>query len=267
MTETILSLLFFYVLLYLQVFLHEREHAIEMIDAGLFPESLTLGVPLPFMGFVRLDIKSAWVLEGLPIRIYPLLITGGVKPTFDQSAFLETRSFTEQAIIYSAGVWASLFYPLVGLTMTDLYKGKAKLVLIHALIALVFWLGRRALCIYVFPVVSLGFGMFMLPVMFVDMFFRKPNTEFTIVGGLSSALSQGFGFGDAWSVSLMIGFCLGLMNLLPIFPMDGGRLIKSLIRVKYQTAQLLFTAGGLLVLLVLIGYTVLLETLALLKKL
>ncbi len=268
MIATIFVLAVVYALLYVQIFLHEREHAKEMIKYGLQPQQVFVGLPIPFLNFLQLKFSHKKILNGTPIIIYPLLLAGAAKLSSDQFSDLSKRDFATQASIYSAGVWANLFYSVLGFILYRIFMGRMDLTLVYLTLAAAgLYFGKRLLCVYLFPIVSLALGPYLLPSIFESIFMKKPNPEATFTHDVVGIVSTGLSLEQASTIVLGGGAVLALVNLLPLFPADGGRLVYALFSLKSKTIAVVFSALSFLFLAVIMFYSALIELYAIFTKL
>lgn len=259
--ETITVVVLLVLFCYLQVFVHEREHARECMKHGFRPTELMVGCPIPFMSFLRIRIHHPGVLDGVPVSIYPLLLGGVARIDDVQAACFLNCSLRVQMPIFSAGIWANLFYTCCACVVYALCVGKLRMLAVFAGMALVFWLGKRILLMYVLPIVSVA-GTFVLPNMVLGLLLKPPRTNLTVTHVVSSMWTNGLTVAQGIEAAAFIGFGFAVANLLPLVPLDGGQLVQLLLRKWSRSASSAYIAVTSVLLLCLLLHTLWAEILA-----
>ena len=265
MITTIAILVCLYCSFYVHVFLHEREHAKACLSHGFRPHYVALGAPIPFLWKLYLEVRSPRVLDGIPIRIYPFLVGGAAKIDLVQLRCLLRCKFSLQADILSAGIWANFFYSSLGFAAWLLFRHEWFYGLLCDLVSAGLWFGKRLLSVYVLPLSTLLVGGYMLPKMLSDMFFRQPNAKATIVHGVSSSMQSGLSWDQGLFIFLFSGLILGMLNLLPLLPFDGGRLVHAFLKTRWVKLSRLYAYATMPVCALILGYSAFLEAYALFK--
>lgn len=227
---------------------------------------LAVGAPIPFLWGLYWEIRHPKLLDGVPVRIYPLLIGGAFKFDLTQLRCLLQCRFGLQAEILSAGVWANFFYTSLALAAFEAWLGRWPYVAGALGCALALWAGKKLFVVYLCPVISVLLGAYMLPRLVMDMIAMHPKASATV----SSGLVQSFSFGlvpiQGVQIFLLAGFLVGLMNLLPILPFDGGRLIHAFLGLRSRPVAKVYAYATLPFCLVLLVYSLFLEAYAIFAR-
>jgi len=211
-----------------------------MIRYGFVPRDLIIGLPIPFMSFLRIRFRHKKILANIPITVYPLLLAGGVRLFDEQSECLAKRSYKTQAMIFSAGIWANLFYSFIAVLFVAILTMNV-------------------------PAASIVFGTILVLRVLWQMALSRPNPEHTLTHDIHHSMQIGMSFSQAGDIGISIGFLLAVMNLLPIFPLDGGRLICAMLGRKSEKWADHFSFATTIILGVMCLYAVFLEGFAVFK--
>lgn len=266
MTTTVVVLLCVYLSFYLHVFLHEREHAKAAMNHGFRPHMLAVGAPIPFLWGLYWEIRHPKLLDGVPVRIYPLLIGGAFKFDLTQLRCLLQCRFGLQAEILSAGVWANFFYTSLALAAFEAWLGRWPYMAGALGCALALWAGKKLFVVYLCPVISVLLGAYMLPRLVMDIIAMHPKASATISHGIAQSFSFGLVPIQGVQIFLLAGFLVGLMNLLPILPFDGGRLIHAFLGLRSRPVAKVYAYATLPFCLVLLVYSLFLEAYAIFAR-
>lgn len=223
------------VLIFLAVLFHELGHAMAMKRYKV--EVAELGIGLPFAP--QWAIESEWIERLLGpcscITFSPWLIGAYVKPARrDYEDFL---SYGQRAHINGAGIIANIafgLFLLAGLSAASLFSSKwqwtaaayAIAAIAGGFLALKY---ARFVSAYIFPILSLG-AVAAFAYLFWGMSFRETMEA---IGGPVSIVKMGQEHSQSLSQVVLFGafvsFSLAFMNLLPFFPLDGGRTWKLIL--------------------------------------
>ncbi len=105
--------------------------------------------------------------------------------------------------------------------------------------------GRELLITFAGPAVNFGIVLLLLPWL--------ADTHLLASGDLPLT-PAGVGFGP-WLLNLLVGFNLvmGCFNLVPVFPMDGGRILRALLALRWPYLKATFWASAVGKFLAVIG--------------
>ena len=225
------------------VLAHEIGHLIAMRKCGVWVNELGIGFPVrPRIGWTFTSQKYAG--KTFRISLYPLLLLGAfVRP--EDKKDIPQLSYHDQAFIYGAGIIANLVCIALGFALLGLLVPEhpvrainfpliGKLAITHSLIwgglfcaGFILWFARP-ITQYLFPIVAVA-----TLVWVVTIVLSMPFGVFVERSGGVVAIAQlGKNFsGSAVALTfygIIISYLLALTNLLPIYPLDGGRTMKLL---------------------------------------
>lgn len=256
-----------YLLINFQIFIHEHGHAKRFLEAGHIPRRLQVGlpIPLPYLKRIRFVFRSKRFLSGTPLVFYPLPLAGYVQLNSLGEQTFQKKSYAEQANVFMAGIWANLFYSWVGLTLLILPRVTWKGFLINTMIILTLLAGRKLLLVYVLPILSLLLGIALMPYLIKVVFFTAVTTESSMIEITHQAVINGTNLWTVFLVCVVAGLALAIMNLLPIFPFDGGHVIYKAISDKSLKAAKAFQIVGIVLSASMVVKSILMEVLAIFK--
>lgn len=225
------------------VLAHEIGHLIAMRKCGVWVNELGIGLPLgPRIGWTFTSQK--YTGKTFRISCYPLVLLGAfVRPEDEKS--MTQLSYHDQAFISGAGIIANLVCIVLGFALLGIlipeHPARAinfpligKLTITHALLwgglfsaGFLLWFARP-ITQYLFPVCAVA-----ILVWIINILLHMPFGVFVERSGGIVAIAQlGKNFsGSAVALtyySILISYLLALTNLLPIYPLDGGRIVKLL---------------------------------------
>jgi membrane-associated protease RseP (regulator of RpoE activity) len=215
-----------------------RSDNIRVVEAGL---------GLPFWPTLRVPYRGVtWTLS-------PWLLGAYVKPHPDDYKRMETStSYRNLAWHYGAGVWSNFTFAFAAFAVAALIDGRLLRAGIYAVIAVLLWVFRRGFTAYVQPALA--------PVALAILcygFYSSWTAGETGLGfaGLAPVGATTFTAVEIISVIAVISGALGIINLLPFFPMDNGRVVAHLLNHWWgeRVASGFKLGGTLLVLASLIG--------------
>lgn len=210
------------------VFFHELGHAFAMRSRGIPIAEISIGIPFP--GTPSFVLKR--VFPGAKFRISPLLLAAYVKPQSGSEAYIDGLSHKDSALINGAGIMANFFFALfliavykfsVFTAQTSL-SGTSLFYAIIISIAAALWIFRQFFCQYILP--ALG------PLVILLVGYSLLSAGGKIVGPVG-IVQEAAGVKGVWehvinAANISLG--LGLINCLPLFPMDGGRLVSAILK-------------------------------------
>lgn len=255
------------VLSLLAISLHELGHYEAMRRCGVrIREIALLGMPFPKLPHFRLS----WLRGETRWSFYPFLIGAYVLP-FDNES-IDTQSTKNQLYMLSNGITANLVYGfgLFGvcgimkmITRTGAHLDTVLvLTCISGLFSGVLWWARRYVCL-VLPILSIPIFILLIP----QMFFKAPMEA--IEAGNGGVIAMGLLLQkfvltpiDAVYIAGAVSIALGLGNLLPIFPCDGGQIIRTITRHFFGVQpkfEAVFEHTGAILIVIMILYTIVLD--------
>ncbi len=242
------------------VLLHEYEHAREMLKRGLRVREWGFGVPIT--SWPRLRLSIPWLLPNTPFYLNILPFMAYVKnSTRDSLKIQRWLPYSESSVIYGAGVWGSIFYPLVVLAVCELTMADYRIAGACAVMALVLLPLKKQFCRYGVPLL----GLCLLALMAHASVFHPE--AFKSNGGYLKLAADVYHYNLNFTKGVMmactLSLCLGLMNTLPFLPLDGGRIIEtSLEKIKAPRLLLaLYRLAGMLIIFGLFVYDLITSTL------
>jgi len=262
---TAVVLLGVYFAVCIHVFLHEREHVRAFINLGIRPHFVAIGAPIPFLWNFYWEFRHPRFLYGIPMRIYPLLITGACKLDLTQLRSLLKCKFSQQAEVNSAGIWANLFYSFAGFGIWFVLLGDWVRACVFVTLAVGLLAAKRIFLVYLCPLLTLAVGVYALPKMLLTVFSSHPATDITLVHNVGTSMQSGMAWEQGLLYALLAGLVLGSFNLLPILPLDGGRIVHSFLKLRWAKAAQMYGYATIPVSLAIVAYSLFLEAYALFK--
>lgn len=266
-----LHTILFCVMLALCMVIHELGHAVAMRECGVKIKRISL-LGIPGLGEITLPFRIKYFPEA-KVVVHPLLIGAYVEPENGDS--LKLLSVKDQLYIYCAGALAniilgsSLFILSIALTVYGdernieiisqiiLFCIAVSLSVIMSILLVKF---RRTVCIYLLPIIGifvtfiflksmLSIGSFLKPVGMSDVISSAnqsgPITSKYIKNEYLSILTSALFHGA------VLNILIGLFNLIFFFPLDGGRVLGTILPVKLAKYHAYSTAPIILLLIVL----------------
>ena len=229
-------------LISLVITIHEAGHAVEMMKLGLPIRRFVIGIPLPKVPHLAMRIPKLY----FGVELHPLLFGGFVEMTAPGAYASEIIPVKSQFAINGGGIMANLISAILFCAVAMVCVGWWGSALLNVganvntwwlatsltLLALLVYLLREFLVFLILPVglatlVLLAYTFTLDPVNAI----AGPVTMVQMTGdvvvranGSMSAISDLFLWAGLLSVSI------GLLNALPLFPLDGGRMVSTLLR-------------------------------------
>jgi len=243
----------FIVLVLAVIALHELNHGRLMVRYGIKVPEAGLGIPVKFLPCLSLKISPRFTF-----KLHPLLLGAYVQPADEKE--IERLSYQEKAHIFGAGIVANLVisFLLNAFLMVALLiirperwdMGDTIYLAAYVILAVIFLRFDKFLSKYVFPFLGLLLTGYLIWSIIHLGFQKSLMGPIGIVqAGLSiTSLIEA----TAWAAVVSLG--LGLINLLPLYPLDGGRILKAFLEKKSNLSLGIRNAilGGGSVLLVLL---------------
>ena len=198
---------------------HEYAHYRAMRADGIRVVSAGLGLPIPPM----LRVKR----RGIEWTLSPWLLGAYVSPDYDDFHRMEHHTpYRRLAWHYGAGVTTNLGlgYALLCVhAISESWPAAG----VYAALAAACYLFRHQVAAYIQPALALPVvGMLAYG---LSLSWQKGQTGFGYAG-LGDIVPEHL---TGWSVAWLFGvisLCAGLLNLLPLYPMDNGRVVDHLLR-------------------------------------
>jgi membrane-associated protease RseP (regulator of RpoE activity) len=230
------------------ILLHELGHALAMRSRGIRVEETGLGFPVPKLPRIAFTFFRG---SASPLRVVisPLLLGAYVRPRKEDIERQEALPYHDQALIFGAGVLANLLFGLATMATWDLLSGNIEKALVLTWLGAILWMGRKQFCSYFIPFLGAVFLLAFLAAIF--------NHGAHMGGPISIFREAGKtrGIEDAFKFGFAISLDLALLNMLPIYPLDGGRLMAAVFRSRPKVKLAFQLAGTLLVLTLFFGTT------------
>lgn len=229
------------VLVYASVVAHETAHALAMRRMDI--RMVEIGLGLRFWPRLTLPATSR---RPFTLSLSPWLITAYVQMHPDDEDRISRLTYRDAAWISGAGIIVNLVLGIASLAVAGLAQGQWLLAAVCGFMATLLWLGRRGFVAYIVPALALPMtGLFVW--IFVDMY---SQTAPQVVGNLTDVLPNSPI--SALTAAAVVSLVLGLGNLLPFAPLDGGRIVIDILhrrfgsRAKHIADTAMRIAGGVL---------------------
>ncbi len=223
MAITLLVLLFL-----LSVALHEIGHAVAMHSRKIRFTEIGFGVgPKVLIGPYRWLPGVYFAFGVFPVMAY-------VKVDREDLDYMVSLPINDQALINGAGIMANIFFAgVLGLIWVPLFSTRPILFQLGMEggivgICLAVWFYRYTFCNYVIPLVGSALFFELLRAVYMDPVGSVSNQG--LVEPLRGIAQLVSGFGEAILIACCLSLILGVVNMMPIIPLDGGRIILSRIR-------------------------------------
>lgn len=261
------TILVLFGVLWMVIFIHELGHLLAMRECGVAVKSMMIGIPLP--KFTLRDNK--WLQEkfgkdfSFTFGLLPL--AGGVTP--ENEDWDQNGDYRSIAYIAGAGplfnllacifTFACMFAVKFTKHATVHINGStwefSAWIVASVLFAAVYvlWKLRRSVCAYIFPVIAI-----LLFVVTLKMFIVSWQ-EMWHGGNIALLAKQADGVKTTIDLILFwvsVNFALGLTNLLPIFPLDGGRIMTRLLEGWLPNGAKFAKGIGLVLVAALVGFCI-----------
>lgn len=204
-------------LLLVAVIVHEAAHALVLRRLG-FPIA-EAGLGLPFAPRIVL-LPSRLVPFRLSLSLW--LVGAYVMPDPDREEEITNLPYRDMAWFSGAGVIANLLLGGAMLTLIEAMAGNWMWAAVSAIGSVALWLARRSVATYALPVLGLlALGM---------MGYGLATSIGEPIGmvGLATVMAVPTAHA-ALVLGCLLSFSLGVLNMIPIYPLDGGRIADALI--------------------------------------
>lgn len=232
------------------IIIHELAHAVEMRRNGILIKEIGLGIPIPKITFSFFD---KWFFS-CKISISPLIIGAFVKPFSDEEEKIDRLPYNKLAVICGAGPWINLVFGSILLMAGKIIEPDYGFKLIYFVPVAALLLSKKIFSRYFSIIIGL-IAMFYLSSSITDAIFGAAKMSDTVGGpvALTRMVSQeSINFVSAMVIGGFISISVGVFNLLPIGPLDGGRIMSALIRKYNERASVVYNIAGYVVFGVLI---------------
>lgn len=234
--------------------LHEIGHALAMKSRGVKFDEIGLGLPFPLIP--KLEFKMPFANK---FCVHPLLLGAYVKPSQGENEKMDNFSYADQSLIFGAGILMNValgtFYYLIGgmLATTNISHFLTQDVTIVVLAATLFiLLGRSIFTKYCIPV--LGLGMLILVTFSIS---SSANEVVGPVGLIKMAHSLAQDLAKDFLFASTVSWSLALMNMIPVHPLDGGKIVSAMMGKKFPRIRKTYEIAGGLIFLVFIAFVIL----------
>lgn len=217
----------FIALLVVALVAHELNHGLKMRRYGIQIAEVGLGFLIPGLRRFSISIRTS----SFVFKINPILLGAYVEPV-DKKA-IKALPYSQQAHIAGAGpianlMMASVLFFVLYILAWALMGFSWELVVrlfIAILFFIIFWKCSRVLSVYVFPVLGLAVAGFLIWSLITF------GVGESLIGpiGIVQLGKSAVNISEILVLGFAISLGLGLINLLPIIPLDGGRILLALI--------------------------------------
>lgn len=199
------------------IVLHEAAHALALRRSiGGDISSAGLGLPLgPVLEIMR---------HGKTFTLSPWLIGAYVMPDKRSERLIEGAPYVKQAWFAGAGVIANLIAGMLIWAVLDIVLGDWVSAAIYAGLTIVVWVARKVIT-FALPVI--GIALLAYLTVEVARSFGEPQGPVGIVVAVSEMATSGM---MVLKLLGAIGIGLAMVNSVPIFPFDGGRVADAALR-------------------------------------
>lgn len=252
-TFTLLALL----LIFFSIMMHELGHAIAMYRRGVAIEEIGFGMKIPFLPKISWTFKLK-KFPSILFRINPVPLGAFVKPKEQGVKYMEQLRYGDEASIYGAGIVTNLILGLVFFSLNhifDMEMGSSEIMQIVAVdlfLALAVYGLRRLISLYLI----VPAGLFTIAYLIIAMG-NHPFGE--VFGGPASiaivAHEHSRSLSEVFSIAGLVSMSIGLVNCMPIYPLDGGRIMEAFLSTiglseKYRDSYKIIGFGGIVLLAV-----------------
>lgn len=201
----------------LTIIVHEAAHAIVLRSLGIRVVEFGIGMFAPRLRFAlpRSDVT---------VSVSPWLLGAYVRPDPAQEHQMRVLSYRDSTWYAGAGIVVNLVLGGALLAVIALFDGRT----LHALItgactALVWWF-RRWFCSYVLPV--LGVPILVWTVFMLAHGLGEPQGP---VGAVDMVTTELMNVSPVHAISVLgaLSVAIGVINILPLYPLDGGRIASA----------------------------------------
>lgn len=242
--------------LFISLFLHEWGHYIAMRRHGVPVKCFGLGIPIRRLPFLQVRIKTHYM------QFHPLILGAFVQTEDSYDIEKETR-YRVLADVIGNGVrinliTAAILFPVWAVAKFGFGSINWTFVGVITVILLIITGYRPLFCRYLFPLLSIGtIAAVVIPLIFWA-FAPSPETA-PLAGpvGIVHIASKSKTIADVVFFWLIISAGIGLANMLPISPLDGGHYFSYFLKRKAPRLLPAFQKISifLLVALVLVAFT------------
>ncbi len=245
---------FVIMLVMVSISVHELGHAFAMRECGVRVERISL-IGVPGLGTFRIPVRLSQ-FPGTEWVIHPFVIGAYVMANEDD---MEKASARDRVFISAAGPLANIAFAFVlagcatAAVLTEVLSGSllgavvGALVLCGPLFAVgwLAWRFRRFLARYAVPcIVVLALALFLrgirssvLTPYGTSDFVRDIHVHSQAVQGST----EGFGLYFALAIGAILSAGLGILNLIPLIPLDGGQIVREYLPARWKDAYSLLT--------------------------
>lgn len=241
-------------LFYFSVILHEAAHAIALCANGIKISEFGIGLPHEWMP------SLSFVVKGIKFRFNIIVIVFYVKHNEDEKdeRKMKELSFTERSIIYGSGILANFLFAMALFIAIILFVPSSKPffekavnpiatlfgiipVSLATMLAFCFFLviGYKIFCKYVVLLAGLA-----MVVLLVILAFHSPaQTASGMIGpvGMMILITKvAIDIPRALAISGFLSLCVGLTNMLPFFPLDGGKIMEDVLKFSGKKMQKIY---------------------------
>lgn len=228
------------------VVLHELGHAFALRRSGIPICEAGLGLAYA----PRLVLKPT-KRRPFALSLSPWLVAAYVVPDPAYRQQMEAMSYRDKTWHHGAGIVVNLVIATGLATLVFVLEGHWWRALIAAAATTALWLARRVFTAYAVPALAVPTAAY-LGVMVVDSIGEPAGYV-----ELASILTVGSGIAML-QVSAVLSFALAVLNMAPIFPVDGGRICREIVqRWAGPRGVRIFETAGFAVVVGLVAYSLL----------
>lgn len=224
-----MSFVLVFVLVVASLIIHEIAHGIAMQKNGIVIQEMSLGL---FKKIGLGPFRHPKIFGGASLYVTPLLLGAYVAPYPAEGKKLEKMPLSKRLDVYCAGPGSNLlfssllFFIYEAIVFGQTAPTAVGLVGIFTLILIWFTYNqylRKFLNYVVMPLIGL-----VLVAIIISGLFSTPTET---VGGpimmVSETKQSVTSVARAILMGALLSFSIGIFNLLPLFPLDGGRIIRA----------------------------------------
>jgi membrane-associated protease RseP (regulator of RpoE activity) len=200
---------------------HEAGHALVLRKLGIPIQAAGIGLPIPPVFRLKATVKRPFV-----ITFSPWLLGAYVEPHKDHEDRLNKLSYRDTSWYAGVGIIVNLVTGGIFVVAYDLIEHRWSHAALFAAGTAALWLFRRFVAAYILPVA----GIASLWIVISGIILSAHEHQSVGVIGTAQMFGQASSLSSTVSLAAVMCIALGIMNVLPIYPLDGGRIADAAIR-------------------------------------
>lgn len=242
--------LIFFVIFILSLMFHELGHAWQMYKNGVQINKIGIGLPL-YKPILSLRLKR---YNNILFEIHPIPLGAFVEPTSSGLRTLTALPYKSKANIYAAGPWANFVFGLsiiLTIGLINMPVQRMTFYIVSSCVFIFLLIFRKIFSRYLIYLCGLFTTLSVINSFFSD---KPEDTLSGPIGIVSMAHKFSINYTQAILFGATISMAIGLFNTLPIYPLDGGKIVEAMI--KKQTSRKIYQQLGLGLILMILGFAI-----------